>query len=80
MNTLQNKITSDAARGVALLELLAAWSFGGDVPICDEDTEWLDDQIEAGMLSREALPPDVHRRVVQIYESVTLTEQLMRRL
>jgi hypothetical protein len=70
MNILQNKITSDAARGVVLLEILAAWSFSGDVPMSDEDVDWLDEQVELGMLERDALPPDVHQQVLQIYKSV----------
>jgi hypothetical protein len=80
MNILQNKITSDAARGVVLLEILAAWSFSGDVPMSDEDVDWLDEQVELGMLERDALPPDVHQQVLQIYKSVELTEQLIRRM
>ncbi|CDW94988.1 hypothetical protein THICB2_590123 [Thiomonas sp. CB2] len=46
----------------------------------DEDADWLDEQIELGMLNREVLPPDVHQQVMQIYESVELTEQLIKKL
>ncbi|WP_156053037.1 MULTISPECIES: hypothetical protein [unclassified Thiomonas] len=63
-----------------MLELLAAWSCGNDVPMSDEDADWLDEQIELGMLNREVLPPDVHQQVMQIYESVELTEQLIKKL
>ena len=65
--------------GIGTLELLAAWSCCDDVAISDEDAEWIDDQIAAGMLEREFLPPEVFHRVMQIYESVDLTEQTMQR-
>jgi hypothetical protein len=65
---------------ILLLELLAAWSFGGDVPMSDEDTDWLDEQVGMGMLERDSLPPDVSQRVMQIHKSVNLTEQLIKQL
>ncbi len=67
-------------RGVLMLEILSAWACGEDVPLDDEDMDWLDDQVALGMLESEFLPPDVFQRVMQIHESVELTEQLMRRL
>ncbi len=66
--------------GILTLELLVAWACCEDIPIDEEDLSWIDDQVAMGMLEREFLPPDVFQRVMQIYESVELTEQLMRRV
>lgn len=65
---------------ILLLEILAAWSFGGDVPMSDEDADWLDEQVWMGMLECDSLPPDVSQRVMQIHKSVNLTEQLIKQL
>jgi hypothetical protein len=84
MSMTHQKIGTDwrrdeAHRGIVVLELLAAWSVGGDAPMSDEDADWLDEQVGMGMLERDSLPPDVFQRVMQIHESVEMTEQLMRR-
>ncbi|MDE2255068.1 MAG: hypothetical protein KGL42_12530 [Betaproteobacteria bacterium] len=74
------RLGDEAHHSVALLEILAAWSYGNDIPISDEDADWLDDQIAIGMLDREALPPDVAQRVMQIHSSIELTERIIQRL
>lgn len=66
--------------GILALELLAAWACREDVPINDEDVEWIGDQVALGTLERAILPPDVFQRAMQIYESVELTDQIMRRM
>lgn len=67
-------------RGVLLLELLSCMAICEDTMLSDEDADWLDEQVERGMLGRESLPPDVLTHLEHLAQSVDATEHLMRRL